>query len=684
MSGPVIVRPGAAVAFWRDGTMAIGILMAEVGARVRVVLARGKIEKVQAGRILFEVSAPARIPEGTDGEREAGERVMAIEQRVRERSTEVEIGVVWEIARLEPDRVDGFDSGELAELALGSTAGDERAAMVLALLDDGLHFVRRGDVWHPRTPESVEEMLTAREVRRVRERERQGFHEALASLGKTGEWISSGTELEQRAIEALEEVAIHQRDASDPAKKLALEALAAWGVPGDQPHDAAFRLLRGTGHFADEDMNLEVLREELDADFPPDVLSLADESVARGYDAGARTDRREVEAFSIDSAETREIDDLLAIEEHGDGWTVDVFIADPGAFIQPGDVVDVCARSRTLTRYMPDVKILMLPPAVSERGASLVVGEDRPAVQFRIDLDRSGEVVDYTIAQVTVRSRRRLDYFEVDKVLAAGDPEDEGALFTLDAMAAARQSMRIGNGAIMIDAPEVEVSVIDGRPSVRRIEPGSRSRRVVAEAMILVGEVAARFCSERDIPALYRRQTAPDLRSLGSQVIAGPVAIRRARRAMKRAEVGLRPGPHAALGLPAYVQATSPLRRYADLVLLRQIVASLSGDEPIYDNPALREVGGIAERAEGRARRSERTTRDYWVLRQLESRLGEEVEGVIVEEGPRPIVQLPETLWVQPVPDAVGIPEGETVVFQIERVNPRAGLLVLRGARATR
>jgi hypothetical protein len=152
----ILARPGSAVAFWRDGEVAFGIVAAEDGRRVRVVLRTGRTERIQAGRIIVEVAAPASIPNrGVASEREAGERADAIAVRVRERAASVEVSVLWEIVCEGGAEAGPYPVPELAELALGSASGDDRAAVVLALIANGLHFVRRGDDWEPRQPEAL-------------------------------------------------------------------------------------------------------------------------------------------------------------------------------------------------------------------------------------------------------------------------------------------------------------------------------------------------------------------------------------------------------------------------------------------------------------------------------------------------------------------------------------------------
>ena len=160
--------------------------------------------------------------------------------------------------------------------------------------------------------------------------------------------------------------------------------------------------------------------------------------------------------------------------------------------------------------------------------------------------------------------------------------------------------------------------------------------------------------------------------------LGDPVTVRAARRSLRRADLSLEPGPHASLGLSAYTQVTSPLRRYQDLACHRQLLGALRGEPPPYDVEALQRIAATTDQAEFDARRAERRADDYWMLRYLERHEGQDVPATVIETDPRPVVQLDETLREQPMPSLKGVEAGQHVRLRIERVNPRAGLLVLR------
>jgi exoribonuclease-2 len=676
----VKARPGAIVAWWDGDGLAFGLVVAEEKDRARLVRSRGKDERVKPTRIAAIVRAGVPVPGAGPAERARAVSLVAdVERRLRAEAEAVEVALLWEIVREGSDAPasGSFSIEEIAELALESASGEAVAVVTLALLADGLHFVRKGDGWTPREPTAVAALRTERERLARREAEKREFLSALPAAVESGTFAARGTEAERRYLEALERLAVDRDEAPETARNLALEGLEASGLRWTRPHEGAFRLLRRLGRFASDDENLQVLRFGLRTAFPADVLELARVRGAGGFDREGRRDLTGLASCSIDSPHTHEIDDLLSIEDRpGGGHRLGVHIADPAAFVAPDDPVDREALSRGVTHYMPDLRLPMLPPFLSEQASSLVVGEERPALSFLVDLDADGAIEAFDLTPSVVRCARRLSYEEADELIASGDEP----LVGLAEVGRFRQSARARAGAVTIRAPEVDVHVdAEGRASLERIPAESPSRLAVSEAMVLAGAIAARFCIDAGLPAIYRRQSPPATPpELPADGVWDPVTVRRVRRGLRRAEVGLEPGPHAGLGLDAYVQPGSPLRRYQDLAIHRQVLSHLRGEPLCYDTDAMRRVAATTERAEADARRAEEAANEYWLLRYLERHVGEALAATVVETEPRPIVQLDETLREQPVRGLVGVEPGQRLRVSVVRVEPRAGVLSLR------
>jgi exoribonuclease-2 len=675
-----IPPPGTVVAWWEHDAIAFGVVVTEEKQRVVLVTADGREERVAPARVVASLAsgpAPGRTPEGR---REAAAAASAMADVVADRSAAVDVATLWDLTKGEAATI---DEEALAALALASDDPPARLATALALAKDGVRFVRKASGWQPRGEEAVAEIVTERENVARRVEEKAG---ALASLGaawREGVFRPSGTAVERRVLTALEALAVLDLEAPEKERALALEALHAAGARGDRPAEAAFRLLRRTGRFSSDDENLAIVRFGLRTAFAEDTVLAAEAAARAGFDRSGRRDLTGRLIVTIDDAATREVDDALSIEERENGLVeIGIHIADPCAFIAPGGAVDGEARARGTTYYFPEGKILMIPPVLSEGAASLVEGQDRPALSFLVAVDAGGRAVGVEIVRSIVRIASRLDYDEVDATLRGGTGAHAELLNRLAAVAARREDVRRAAGAIALRAPETEIRVAaDGSLALTRRDPNTPAQRLVSEAMVLAGEVAAAWLDTRRVPAIYRRQSAPD----GRLPDADPsqpdaVHIRAMRRQLKRGEAGLHPAPHHALGLNAYAQVTSPLRRYQDLAMHRQIVAVLSGQPPEHDAAAMQAILASTERSESEGKRAERAMDRYFMLRWLERSVGSTLTGVVVDAMPRPIVVLDETLLEQVVPSLVAASTGDRVRLKVERVNPRADLLVLRPA----
>ena len=672
------IAPGAVVAWWRGSDLAFAVYAGDEKQRVTLIGPGGREDRVPETRLAFAIEGSGKVPgRSLEERRSAAERAARVEARARAEAAAIDVPTVWELARGAGSVHAELD---LADLAVGRRTGEARAALVAALVADAVRFVRRPEGWEARDPEAVAEIVEqhARVARRAEDK-RAAFA-ALRAAAEGGPFAASGTEVERRYLGALEAVALDGDEAEDKDRDLALEALAASGLPHDRPHEGAFLLLRRAGRFDDDDENLDVVRFGLRTAFPEEVERAARRAAERGLEVAGREDLTSLAVWTVDGPRTREVDDALSIEDRpGGGWRVGVHIADPAAFVLPGDPVDEEALLRGTTFYFPDVRLPMLPPAISEHAASLVPGERRPALSFLAEIGADGELIDWRLTPSIVRVAARLDYEAAEAAIATGSGEAAADLRRLSSAADAREGLRARAGAVRLRAQETEVVLApDGALVLERRDTGTPAHRLVSEAMVLAGDLAARYCSERGIPAIYRRQAPPDGRIPGSgEAITDPRQVRAVRRMLRRGEAGLQPGRHAALGLDAYLQATSPLRRFQDLAAHRQILAALRGERAPYDAAGMQRVAASTERAESDARRAERSRDRYWLLKWFAQRTGATLAGLVVEVHPRPVVLLDETCTEEVVP-GLAAEVGERVEVRVIRANARADLLVLR------
>jgi exoribonuclease-2 len=315
----------------------------------------------------------------------------------------------------------------------------------------------------------------------------------------------------------------------------------------------------------------------------------------------ARQDLSHLHSVTIDDEDTRDIDDGLALERVAGKERLWIHVADPGRLIAADSPLDLEARRRASSLYLAQGTLPMLPTVLGEQVFSLRQGQRCPAWSLWVELDGEGAVEAHGLSRSWVRPAYRLSYADADELLELAPPQED--LPTIQSLLARRRDWRLARGALVLDQAEGRIRARGDQPELTITEP-SASRLLVAEAMILAGAVIAAMGERLQLALPYRSQPPAELPSPAelSLLPAGPVRHAAVRRCLSRGHLGSAPAPHFSLGLPAYVQATSPIRRYSDLVVQRQLEAMQDNQTPLQAEaldallaelePALRE--GIA------------------------------------------------------------------------------------------
>ncbi len=278
----------------------------------------------------------------------------------------------------------------------------------------------------------------------------------------------------------------------------------------------------------------------------------------------SRRDLVRLTSWAVDDSGNQDPDDAFSF----DAGKLFLHIADPSEVILPDSDPDNAARSRAATLYLPWATIPMLGEEVIRR-YGLGLESPSPALTLQVHIDEEGqpflEDMFYSLIDVT-----RISYEEFEPRWLQGD------LNILKDKLLRYQRRRLAKGAVRIQLPEVKIRCQDGRVAMIPLE-NNLSRSLVAEMMILAGELVADWGRDQAVPLIYAHQEATE-ELPQVQGLSGAWAIRRV---MKRAGYSLQPKPHFGLGLESYCQCTSPLRRYLDLVNHQQIRAHLFGDKPL-------------------------------------------------------------------------------------------------------
>ena len=304
-------------------------------------------------------------------------------------------------------------------------------------------------------------------------------------------------------------------------------------------------------------------------------------------------------AYAIDSEHSADPDDAVAF----DGQYLWVHIADPASSVEPDSKIDIAARDRGTTLYIPEGTSRMLCESCLEDYA-LGLKEDSRALSFRIKVDEESQIEECEVFKTSVKVKRLTYKY-------AEEHKDSAELAPLFEIARKNRLRREKNGAVTIQMPEVNISV-DKETKKVTVEPEDRleSNEMIAELMIMAGEGAARFAFKNQIPFMYISQEAPDFPANLPDGWAGQFARIKC---MRKRSVGITPAPHAGLGVSFYSQVTSPLRRYGDLISHEQLRAFIDGRRLIQKDDMLERVAA-GDAASVAAKKASRMSDTHWKL----------------------------------------------------------------------
>ena len=353
-----------------------------------------------------------------------------------------------------------------------------------------------------------------------------------------------------------------------------------------------------------------------------------------------RLDLTHLSAYAIDDEGSLDPDDAISLEEiklegGAPGWRLWVHVADVAALIEPNSPLDMAARARGATLYLPGRIYSMVPDAVVQQ-LGLGLHETSPALSISIDFDTewNAETVDVQLTRVRAE---RLTYSAAQERLDAGDE----LLTSLQHLARASQKQREAEGAIRIDLPEVRVKLLDadsGTDIQIKAVPRPETRFIVQECMTLAGWAAAIYADDLDIALPFATQDAPTREVRGDDLPAHWARRKTLARTRFRPSIGA----HHGMGLDAYAQATSPMRRYLDLVVHQQLRAAMKNEPGLSGGDIAARVAQAEMNALG-TRTAERQTRRHYTLAMLMRRPEEVWDAQVVERrGPQATVMISE------------------------------------------
>ena len=389
--------------------------------------------------------------------------------------------------------------------------------------------------------------------------------------------------------------------------------------------------------------------------FPEPVVEASEKFPVevREEDLLGRRDFRERRIVTIDGETARDFDDAVEVERRGEGFRLGVHIADVSQYVTEGSILDDEARSRGTSVYFPGRVLPMLPERLSNGLCSLNPRVDRLVLSAILDLDAKGRVTHSEFCKGVIRSSHRMTYTEVARLVETKPTEADEMRFgpalqdfrNMAELAALLRKRREARGSIDFDLPDADV-VLDDEGLVVGIVPESRNvaHRLIEEFMLAANEAVAKKLLFAKQPAIYRVHDRPDpdrlvdlrevLESFGYELKGDleevpPSAFQRLLaeiegkpeerllhdlllRAQRKAVYSEECRGHYALAAPYYCHFTSPIRRYPDLIVHRQLSRLLEQGRPVPAqdfesvNERFREIADVSSQRERRAEQAER------------------------------------------------------------------------------
>ncbi len=540
-----------------------------------------------------------------------------ISQRRRELAQTLDIEELWELLHEDGDPI---DIPTMTALCFDPpVTPDHESAVIRAFFNDKLYFKFGKDQLTPNAPEQIQ--LKLKQIREAEVRERL--------IDKGVVWIkgmdqATAIELpDSEILTILIDYYIHEKESNTAADARTILSRAGMESP-----QQIFNIMVKAGIWQ-KDENIDLIRLDIPTCFPEPVMERADRLILNHDDFTQdprRKDLTDVPLITIDGQSTLDYDDALSLQKNEDGgYLLGIHIIDVGFYIKHDDVIDRDARSRASSIYMPDDKIPMLPPNLSEDLCSLREGETRPGISTLVRLNRFFEIIDYEVTPSIIKVHHQMTYTEANMLNGEDDP-----ITTLHKIATVLREKRMKAGAVQITLPEVNLWVEEnGEIGISRIDRENPSRMLVSEMMILANTLMAEFIAAHDTPAVFRSQPDPKQR-LFQGVETSLFLNCMQRKQLNRAVTGTSPEHHSGLGVKAYATATSPIRRYVDLLTQRQIRGIL-GYEPAYTRDELESMLQVLDIPMANTGKAQFQRRRYWLLKYLEGMKGATHEALVLD-----------------------------------------------------
>ena len=591
------------IAYRKRREPTLGVVLSVHLGKLSVLSEDGKRYAVEPKKVVLVTGIT--VPETlTDSEKKLEMR--KLRRDLEEKRDSVDLETLWQCVVEEQETV-SFE--EILDLYSGKeqVSMEQRLLLFWAVDKSTVYLTRAEDGYLVRSQEDVSKILHALELREEREQKTQAAVNWVRSvLG--GEVPSVVDESHSEFLELIERYVIDLDD-----YERAKEAKGFLYESGLKEVESAVEFLIKTGFWKKDD---DPESKKIAFHFRHSQRALEEaEAVFNVQDSFAGlTDRTDLEVFSIDSETTQDIDDAVSLEMHGDRITLGVHISNVAHVVSRGCFLDQGARERAETVYFPEGRVDMFPRELVSRKLSLTAGDPRPALSLFATFKKEDfTLIDYHFETTVIKVSKNLTYAEATEMFHRTQWGK-----SLVVLANSLRNGRVEKGAFIVQLPELKIRVGDRDGiSISKDYMDSLAHSVVSECMILMNRLSGAFFDKNEIPALFRSQAQEidsEARELDPADALFPVKVIKH---LKPSFVTSKPEAHKSLGVTSYVQMTSPIRRYMDLLMQRQLISWLEEQKIYYSESELEDTNTRVSLATREIKNAQRSRHRYWLIRYL-------------------------------------------------------------------
>ncbi|MBW1615681.1 MAG: RNB domain-containing ribonuclease [Deltaproteobacteria bacterium] len=520
---------------------------------------------------------------------------------------------------------------------------DSESAVIRALFKDRLYFQYNKNLFIPNTKKKIKTKI----IEKQKQKEEEEFIKYVSlwlykALTESNNSITDMTvgDKNNRLIKILTSFYIFEK--KSPYHKIVASILKSYNLLKNlsQANNRQFDIFKIEGKEAifkafvklkiwSKDINLNLLKYKISESFPKeakkeaeDIVDISNSLIFKDYNN--RKDLTMLRPVTIDGALTSDFDDALSIEEDNGNYILGVHISDAGHFIKKNGAIDIEAQKRASSIYTPDQKISMLPNIISEDICSLKEDKTSHTISIMVKLDKNFVIQKYDIIPGIIKVHRRLTYYDANLIINI-----DKDLEILHKIGKAFRERRFADNAAHINLPEINIWVNENKDiTVNKIDKESPSRLLVSEIMIAANMLIGKFLQNNNMPAIFRGQQEPHKRFF-TKFSDSLFKNWMQRRHLSPFIISETPMRHSGLGVSAYATATSPIRKYYDLVNQRQIRAVFNLETP-YTKQEIKSIIYDLETPMNAVSKMQQERNRYWLLRHLETKVGEEQNGLVI------------------------------------------------------